>query len=70
MRGRGEGGVGHLFEFHWEGEGVGWALTRGWAFINFFCLYEGRILEVSTNSRLGVYSLILSGTVFVSVRSS
>ena len=30
----GEGGC--LFGFDWEG--VGWALIRGWAFINFFCL--------------------------------
>ena len=30
----GEGG--RLFGFDWEG--VGWALIRGWAFINFFCL--------------------------------
>ena len=26
------GGGGQLFEFDWEGEGVGWAL------VNFFCL--------------------------------
>ena len=25
-------------EFVWEGVGWGWALIRGWAFINFFCL--------------------------------
>ena len=30
----GEGG--RLFGFDWEG--VGWALIRGWAFINFFYL--------------------------------
>ena len=30
-----------LLEFFWEGVGwggVGWALIRGWALINFFCL--------------------------------
>ena len=32
------GGGGRLFGFDWEGEGLGWALIRGWAFINFFCL--------------------------------
>ena len=37
---RGWGGGGHLleFEWEWEGGGVGWALIRGWALINFFCL--------------------------------
>ena len=32
------------------GGGVGWALIRGWALINFFRLKDGR------NSRLGAYS--------------
>ena len=27
-----------LLEFVWEGVGWGWALIRGWALINFFCL--------------------------------
>ena len=36
--------------------GVGWALIRGWALINFFCLQDGRLFEVSANSRLGAYS--------------
>jgi len=34
----GWGGGGRLFEFDWEEEGVGWALIRGWALINFFYL--------------------------------
>ena len=29
---------------------------RGWALINFFCLYDGRLFEVGANSRLGAYS--------------
>ena len=28
----------------------------GWALINFFCLQDGRLFEVGTNSRLGAYS--------------
>ena len=32
------GGGGRLFEFYREEEGVEWALIRGWALINFFCL--------------------------------
>ena len=35
---------------------MGWALIRGWAFINFFCLKDGRLFEVGANSRLGAYS--------------
>ena len=35
---------------------VGWALIRGWALINFFCLQEGRLFEVGANLRLGAYS--------------
>ena len=35
---------------------VGWALIRGWALINFFCLQDGRLFEVGANSRLGTYS--------------
>ena len=31
-------------------------LIRGWALINFFCLYDGRLFEVGANSRLGAYS--------------
>ena len=38
------------------GSGVGWALIRGWALINFFCLWDGRLFEVGANSRLGAYS--------------
>ena len=33
-----------------------WALIRGWALINFFCLWDGRLFEVGANSRLGAYS--------------
>ena len=55
--GRG-GGVGfccgRLFEVEWKGEGV--EPIQGWALINFFCLWDGRLLEVGTNSRLGAYS--------------
>ena len=29
---------------------------RGWALINFFCLWDGRLFEVGANSRLGAYS--------------
>ena len=36
--------------------GWGWALIRGWALINFFCLQDGRLFEVDANSRLGAYS--------------
>ena len=34
--------------------GWGWALIRGWALINFFCLQHGRLFEVDANSRLGI----------------
>ena len=34
----GWGGGGRLFEFDWQGEGVGRALIRGWALMNFFYL--------------------------------
>ena len=30
--------------------------SRGWALINFFCLWDGRLFEVGANSRLGAYS--------------
>ena len=52
------GGGGRLFEFEFEGVGggVGWALIRGWALIQFFCLRDGRLFEVGANSRLGAYS--------------
>ena len=50
------GGGGRLLEVEWEGGGVGWALIRGWALINFFCLSDGRLFEVGANSRLGAYS--------------
>ena len=36
---------------------MGWALIRGWALINFFCLKDGRLFEVGANSRLGAYSI-------------
>ena len=45
---------GRLFEVEWKGEGV--EPIQGWALINFFCLWDGRLLEVGTNSRLGAYS--------------
>ena len=35
---------------------MGWALIRGWALSNFFCLSHERLFEVSANSRLGAYS--------------
>ena len=35
---------------------MGWALIRGWALINFFCLWDGRLFEVGANSRRGAYS--------------
>ena len=35
---------------------MGWALIRGWALINFFCLWDGRLFEVGAKSRLGAYS--------------
>ena len=57
-KGEGGGGVGfccgRLFEVEWKGEGV--EPIQGWALINFFCLWDGRLLEVVTNSRLGAYS--------------
>ena len=43
----GWGGGGRLFEFKWEWEGgrVAWALIRGWALINFFCLKDRRLFK-------------------------
>ena len=38
------------------GSGAGFAFIRGRALIKFFCLYDGRLLEVGANSRLGAYS--------------
>ena len=35
---------------------MGWALIRGWAVINFFCLLDGRLFEVGASSRLGAHS--------------
>ena len=53
--GRGVGfGCGRLFEFEWKEEG--WALTRGWALINFSCPWDGCLFEVGANSRLSAYS--------------
>ena len=49
---------GHLLNF-WTlrvGTYSRWALIRGWALINFFCLSDGCLFEVSANSRLGAYS--------------
>ena len=34
----------------------GWALIRDWALINFFCLKDGGLFEVSAKSRFGAYS--------------
>ena len=31
-------------------------LIRGWALITFFCLSDGRLVEVGAHSRLGAYS--------------
>jgi len=47
----GDGG-GRLFVFDWEGEGGG----VGCALINLFSLWDGRLIEVGANSRLGAYS--------------
>ena len=33
----------------------GWAFIRGWALINFFCLWDGHLFEVGANSKLGAY---------------
>ena len=41
---------------------MGWALIRGRAPINFFCLYDGHLFEVGANSRLGAYSSKYSST--------
>ena len=50
-------GVGVYLNFSLRGRAVvwGWALIRGWALIKFFCLQDGRLFEVGTNSRLGAY---------------
>ena len=34
----------------------GWALIRGWTFINFFCFQDRRLFEAGANSRLDAYS--------------
>ena len=34
----------------------GWALIRGWAFINFFCLKNRPLFVVGANSWLRAYS--------------
>ena len=54
----GWGGGGCFIEFEWdrEGGGVGWALIRGWALINFFCLWDGRLFEVCANLSMGANS--------------
>ena len=48
--GEGAGAVccGRLFEVEWKGEGV--EPIQGWALINFFCLWDGRLFEVGANS--------------------
>ena len=57
--GMGGGWGGRLFKvgrsklFFW---GVGWALIRGWALINFSYLKGGRLFEVGAYSRLGAKS--------------
>ena len=45
-------GGGRLFVFDWEGEGGG----VGWALINFFSLWDGRLIDVGANSRLSASS--------------
>ena len=45
-------GGGRLFVFDWEGEGGG----VGWALMNFFSLWEGRLIDVGANSRLSASS--------------
>ena len=50
----GWGGGECLFEL--IGRRRGWALIRGWAPINFFCLSDGRLFKVGANSRLDAYS--------------
>ena len=42
---------------------------RGWALINFFCLWDRRLFEVGANSRLGfIYGKLLRHTNKVSPR--
>ena len=50
------GGVGVSAYLSLIGRRSGWALFRGWALINFFCLEDVRLFEVGANSRLGAYS--------------
>ena len=38
-----------------RGKRWGWALIRGWALNNYFCLKNWRFFEVGANSRLGAY---------------
>ena len=42
--------------YTFSGVSWGWALIRGWALINFFCLLGERLFEVGANSRLVAYS--------------
>ena len=37
---------GFLTEVFVEGSGVGWAFIRGRALVNFFCLYDGRLISM------------------------
>ena len=37
------------------GKEMGWALIRGETSINFFILWDGRLSEAGTNSRVGAY---------------
>ena len=43
------------------GRGWGWALIRGWALINFFCLLDGCFFEVAL---IRGWALIRINTVF------
>ena len=43
---------------------MGWALIRGWALINFFCLKDGRLFEVAL---IRGWALILLNTVIYPV---
>ena len=57
--GVGEGkGVGTYLSFRGSERevGWGWALIRGWALINIFCLQDGHLFKVGTNQRLGTCS--------------
>ena len=44
--------MGAYLSFSGSGKEVGWewALIRGWALVNVFCLKDGRLFEVGANS--------------------